>query len=480
MDKSFAEIISSISPDEMMKQYPHFKNLKSGNILNMRPLDSETQKKYTAYYARAAAEHVGFENFSPENQSAFKSAIEKIYNNINKSRRQGDFLDELANSTVQYMEDRHFTISTGAKTYQDGTKNPQATVGDNLFSSLKRTERPQGYVCHGQETDKIKTPDGTIEFPLWEIGTMKRGNEDIMIVSIPNLGMDNSYQKWEKFINTFDKVLDENREKLEKGRIILDVRGNTGGEDKPLDHMAKRLYGNMINTYKRCEIKDTALSNHFLHQHGAYNPDNYLKTGVKSEDLVERKHFSGKNQILFDETTTHYPFNPEKGFSGRLDILLDNRVGSSAESAYTSFYHHPNTRYIGENTAGMQQYTQGTFDTPWGGHMRVGVTKLTYYDKEGENIEVKGHKPDINCSGKNALAVALSLNRDEGRVIGFRTPNEPYSSHTVFAEYNPQTPTDNRKAYYARTLDPAIRHIENENIRTQSKQMHRKDNGLTL
>ena len=27
--------------------------------------------------------------------------------------------------------------------------------------------------------------------------------------------------------------------------------------------------------------------------------------------------------------------------------------------------------------------------------MRVGVTKLTYWDKDGENIEVKGHKPDI-------------------------------------------------------------------------------------
>ena len=44
--------------------------------------------------------------------------------------------------------------------------------------------------------------------------------------------------------------------------------------------------------------------------------------------------------------------------------------------------------YVGENTAGMQQYVQGTFATPWGGEMRVGFGKLTYWDKENENIEL--------------------------------------------------------------------------------------------
>jgi hypothetical protein len=95
--------------------------------------------------------------------------------------------------------------------------------------------------------------------------------------------------------------------------------------------------------------------------------------------------------------------------------------------------------------------------------MRVGVTKLTYWDKEGENIEVKGHKPDINCSGQDAFNVALSLDRDEGRQIGFREKNEKISENKIYVEYDPQMNTDTRKAYYAKYVDPAIAKIENAN-----------------
>lgn len=102
---------------------------------------------------------------------------------------------------------------------------------------------------------------------------------------------------------------------------------------------------------------------------------------------------------------------------------------------FSSFYHHKNVRYIGENTAGMQQYTQGTFTTPWGGEMRVGFGKLTYWDKDGENIEVKGHKPDVECKGLDAFDVALGISRDYGRVVGFRELNEEVKGKKIIAEF---------------------------------------------
>ncbi len=137
---------------------------------------------------------------------------------------------------------------------------------------------------------------------------MRQGDKDILIVSIEHLDWKNNYNSWKDFI-------------------------------------AKRQYGNVINPYKRYEIKDTALSNYFLHQHGAYRRDNLAMAGLDEKDLIIRRYFSGKNQILFDETNTYYPFNPEKGDKGKIDILLDHRVASAAESAYTSFFHHPNVRY---------------------------------------------------------------------------------------------------------------------------------------
>ena len=129
---------------------------------------------------------------------------------------------------------------------------------------------------------------------------------------------------------------------------------------------------------------------------------------------------------------------------------------------------YPRVRYIGENTAGMQQYTQGSFAMPCGYMMRVGVTKLTYWDKEGENIEVKGHKPDIYCQGSDALLTAFSLDKDEGRVIERHQANEERVGKEVFAAYDPKQQLDPRKAYFARYLEPALQQIEKENLAYQS------------
>lgn len=453
---SFAEIVSGISDNEMMASYQYKSNseLNEDNLLAISP---EKQHFYLAFYARAAYEHVGFESFSSENQEKFKAQIEQLYANTNQERPQGEFLKELAEKTAKYVEDRHFEIGVGGKEFHGGEKAEPGSVGSNFFYNKNK---PAGYQSLGQGWSE----EFGEKFPTWEIGTLKHGNEDVLVVSIPNLGCKNDYETWKGFIETFDKTYLENKEKWENGRIILDVRGNSGGEDKPIDHVAKRLYGNMVNTYKRCEIKDTALSNHFLHQHGAYNPQNYEKDNLKTEDLIKRSHFSGQTKTLFDETAVYYPFNEKDGFRGRIDILIDRDVGSSAESAYTSFYHHPNVRYVGENTAGKQQYTQGTFAAPWGGSMRVAVTKLTYWDKEGENIEIKGHKPDVDCHGQDAFATVMTMDRDSGRVMGFREKNEPIADKKVFAEYDPQAASDPRKAYYAKYLDPAIASIEKSNI----------------
>lgn len=474
---TFDEITDTISTKEMISLIkPAEMNIPETRHTHI--MSADEQRLNIAFYAKAAREHVGWDGFSEANRQAFMQNIEQMYNNISTPRPQYEVMKELFDRTGQYIEDRHFTLNGGRGKYlTGGGKKEERTVGRN-FAKLK--DKPFGYQCLGGEYKKdengveLKDENGT-RYPIWEIGTIKApGNEDILVVSIPDFdNRQGTYESWQSFIEKFDEAYLGNKEKWENGRIILDVRNNKGGEDKPLDHVAKRLYGNLVNTYKRCEVRDTALSNAILHTHGAYKEENYSKDGLKKEDILERRYFSGRNQTLFDETETYYPFNPEKGFKGRLDILIDRDVGSSAESAYTSFYHHPNTRFIGENTAGMQQYTQGTFSMPCGYNMRVGVTKLTYYDKEGENIEVKGHKPDINCSGHkfDAMGVALSIPRDEGRVAKRETNEETHSTPT-YAEYDPKAASDPRKAYYARTLEPALRHIENTNVITAQNMLN--------
>ncbi len=463
---SFEEILNTVSDDKVMVDYPSlFRDLRQK--MKESYITPDIQRFYIAYYAKMAAEHVGFSQFSKESQQGFKSEIERLYANISENKKQQDFLEEMASRTVGFIEDRHFEVNVGGKMFHGGKPKADRTVGKN-FAYRTREEKPDTYQEQGKAVGRTDTGE---EFPIWEIGTMKKGNEDILVVSVYDIAhRDNSYEAWSDFIEKFDEIYLTSKDKWEKGRIIFDVRGNRGGEDKPIDHVAKRLYGNMVNTYKRCEIKDTSLGNWILHKHGAFKPQNYEKDGLKNTDIVQRKCFSGENKVLFDETQTFYPFNEKDGYKGRIDILLCSRVGSSAESAYSSFYHHPNVRYIGENTHGMQQYTQGTFNTPWGGSMRVGWGKLTYWDKEGENIEVVGHKPDVNCSGKDAFDVALSMDRDEGRIIGFREKNEAVCGKQSFVEYNPKVTSDLRKAYYAKYINPALGVIEEQNKRDRVAQ----------
>lgn len=57
----------------------------------------------------------------------------------------------------------------------------------------------------------------------------------------------------------------------------------------------------------------------------------------------------------------------------------------------------------------------------------------------------------------------MSLNINDGRVIGFREKNEKESENQIYAEYNPKAATDTRKAYFAKYLDPAIAQIEKQN-----------------
>lgn len=458
---TFEQIIQSIPDAEMMVKYEGLTLAdleKSHPELDDKVLSESEQKLNLAFWAKASMQHVGWNGFGAENQAKFKEAIEKNYAEINGAKRQKDFMQKLAMESADYIQDRHYMLLTGSGVLCGGGKQEKPSVGNNIAYNKNK---PDDFVLVGEER---KTDERGNEYPLWQIGTMKKNDEDILVISIPNLSRDNSYEYWQDFIKTFDKVYDENREKWEKGRIVLDVRGNGGGEDRPIDHVAKRLYGNLVNTYKRCEINDNAISNKFFHDHGAYKPENYAQSGLADEDILQRKHFSNKTQVLFDETKTYYPFNEDKGYKGRMDVLIDRRVGSSAESAYTSFYHHPNVRYIGENTAGMQQFTQGSFAMPCGYLMRVGVTKLSYWDKEGENIEVKGHKPDVNCQGKDAWTTALTIDRDDGRELGFRELNEPVTGKKVYADYNPKDKTDPRKVYYAKDMEPALANLEHNNI----------------
>lgn len=132
---SFDQILQTVSDADMMKPYP----AKSPDQLrrdNLKDISPETQRFYLAFYARAAFEHVGFDGFSAENQSRFKSEIEQMYADATTPRKQGNFLTEMADRTARCVEDRHFEIETGEKKSMAATP-PIPAVSAATFFTIK-------------------------------------------------------------------------------------------------------------------------------------------------------------------------------------------------------------------------------------------------------------------------------------------------------------------------------------------------------
>lgn len=465
----FKEIINSVSFEDIKKSMANENAISfndSNRSKNRQPIadsfSAKEAKRNVAAYAKLITEHVGYDAFSADNIQKFQEGIENLYNGISSSIPAPEFAKQLKKLQA-YIMDNHCTLITPTYEHarQDSeTEQPKAAQLKKEkiegYSPLYSEALYNGKVCSLSSLSEQQQEQAQ---KICEIGQINRNGEKILLVQIPSFGdRDDSYQQWQNFIENFDKIYGENGKDWD--RIILDVRGNPGGEDKPISHIAQRTYGNYVNSYKRCEIMDSKLSDYIYKQHGIF-------TKFRPENLkvLPRKKFSNKKRALFDETKTYYTFNEKQGYKGSIDILIDREVGSAAESAYTLFYHHPKIRYIGENTKGMQQYQQGYTNLPCGYGLRLGVTKLTYWDKDGENIECIGHKPDIHCPSADALNEALTNPLAPfGHKLNEPVPNEAKTpAPNGVNPYNPKE-SEKRKSYSAIYVEPELERIELENI----------------
>ncbi len=449
IEQEFEDIIHSISPEELMQRpadaLEAFDSPRTD--LQERMLSPAAQRKNLAAYARLMREHVGWVGFGPENNYKFKETIVRFWRDIPPDipgeqsgyRSAADFMGSVHRTTRPYILDNHNGLFTGGGYDHKavGKNLRDVDVGSNF---MLREERPAGYTRYGSFSERDR--------PLWEIGALEQNGKRTLVVSLPSVFRGNgSYDDWADFIETFDSCYGENGAGWDK--IVLDVRGDAGGEDKPIDHIARRTYGNNVNGYKRCEINDTALSHWIYGHHGNF----------RHNPIPDRSHFTGQVRPLFDETGVYYAFDESAGYRGTIDVLIDGRTGSAAESAHTLFYHHPKVRYIGANTRGMQQFQQGNVHLPCGFIKRVGVTKLTYWDDE--NIETIGHKPDIYTHGQDAFDVAMTDETPAQKHV----LNEPIKGKIIETSPEPYNPRqiETRKSYSPKAVVQALKDMEAQN-----------------
>ena len=122
---------------------------------------------------------------------------------------------------------------------------------------------------------------------------------------------------------------------------------------------------------------------------------------------------------LFSEGNEGYigPALPFKGEKKGLYILVDREVASSAEAIVPMLAHYPDVQFIGENTCGCGQYgALRPIRLPNGGSVNIGSVYRSYEDGM---VECVGHKPDIDCHGRDAFQVAISqIISKSGRQLG--------------------------------------------------------------
>ncbi len=251
---------------------------------------------------------------------------------------------------------------------------------------------------------------------VWEVKTKKIGLKNILYISITRFP---NYKNkiWNNFIDSVAKDLKKSN------AIILDLRGNTGGDDQmgislaellfghPIEHPIKRQYRSQtpetfalkVNTQK-VYIKNIQMD------------EEKVPTDIEQELIYQEENFKKalNNEIspLYTRTDkgTGSRLDPITGFKKPIYILMDSECGSSCEFTIAAFEWHPYVKRVGENTRGTFHFSNAAIAVLPNSKFKVMIPTQhsEYFDKRF--IERVGFSPDIKVeSGKDALDITENL-----------------------------------------------------------------------
>ena len=424
---NFDEIINGITPTEFKEillrgQYEQLKRWHPSEQITalMHGIEKELspsvlQKNWNmdtliniAYFARAIAQmHPGWEKWDEnpalkKDKELFKLAIEKLYNQQSsltsgKRLKGNDLLAELYKIAGvlkdNHLEvfvtkqksngDIHFYQPVDQKTKLTYRPEPKGTVGKNLAFSKDCGKEDRHTHIFNLET-------GPIVIAERMINGKKTGIIGLSTCMIQQGTPNEASQR-----HAFEEIVETLKNNIQNWEyIILDVRGNKGGIPDYLQQIAQTICGAQ-EKLPRCVEAQTRKT-----EEAKLGSQFYYKPYTQAKSIS--KQYNGKQKVF---------------------VLIDKETGSAAEFVYPLLKQYEGTQFIGENTKGCCQYGEvNRIALPCGGALQMGNV---FYDFGDGFIESKGHKPDINCSGKDALQVALQKITEEKPFFSacFRNPS---------------------------------------------------------
>jgi len=248
----------------------------------------------------------------------------------------------------------------------------------------------------------------------WDISFKKSKRGRVPVLSILAL-WDSEHPAWSGF-------LDETKKALAKApALIVDLRGNGGGDDTRAMQLAKLLYGQefmhprSIRQLQSPEARAVRLNSILLQMERARlngKPEEpYLREEAarRRADLEESIKGNQERYKLYQKEEGP-PFDPKKGFAKPIMVLIDRECGSSCESLLEALENHPFVKTVGANTGGFVHFGEtGKLRLPHLGVLIQMGTKFFSYP-DGRFVEKTGYSPKVRVAdGKNALDEALAL-----------------------------------------------------------------------
>lgn len=207
---------------------------------------------------------------------------------------------------------------------------------------------------------------------------------------------------------------------LSSPSLIIDLRGNGGGDDSRGFELAEKLVGQPLGPgWDETIFRETPETFALFRNIGSLMAREQAKDGVVPTHIAS---FLEKNQRLYDtslkgtmaeeriERHEHpYRFHASSNaYPNPIYVLVDSDCGSSCESTLEALRAHPKTVVIGERTAGFVHFGNvGVLVLP-SSRIFIGIpTKFNRY-ATGKFFDKVGFEPDVSVkAGEDALDVAV-------------------------------------------------------------------------
>lgn len=251
---------------------------------------------------------------------------------------------------------------------------------------------------------------------VWEVRMDRVGGKKVLYISVVRFPP-SSNQIWNGFISSVSSQM-----KLSES-IVIDLRGNSGGDDAkgielaellfghPIEHPIKRQYRSQTPETFALAINRTTIDIMNIKYDGQQIPE-YLVRDL--DESRERYAKSIKNEIPAEFIRTDKGMGsrlkPITGYKKPIYILMDKSCGSSGEFTIAAFEWNNYVKRVGENTRGTFHFSNSGIVVLPNSKFKVIVPSQysEYYDQRF--IERQGFSPDIRVNpGQDAYEEVKKL-----------------------------------------------------------------------